>query len=273
MLKIGNYNTLLIKKIEKSKAWLEDSKIELEMPYIELPEGAQEGDQIKVFVFNKDKDTLGITTHEPFATVDQFAYLSVTGLIDSGAFLYWGLKKDLYLPQGSMLQDVKMGERVLVRITLNYEKTAIIADGNWGKYIEKAELEEGLKVSLLTMETSDLGTRVIVEDKYIGLIYKSEVYKTPEPGRKMTGYVIKTREDGKLDISFKRKGWDSVLDSRDVVLDALNKSGGFLPLHDKSDPEIIRNRLNISKKIFKKVAGTLYKEGVIIISEKGIELK
>lgn len=276
MLKIGNYNKLKLKSIEKTCALLDGGDKDIKLSKKELPEAVQVGDLIDVFVFNDTRDTLRATTMEPAAVVDQFAYLVVTSMTDFGAFLEWGIKKDLFLPERRMIKDVKLGEKILIRVIMNFEKDGVIADADWKRYIKEDQnetLKEGQKVSLIAMDTTSLGTTVLVDNKYQGLVYKSEVYKTPYIGQRMTGYVLKLREDGKIDISFKRKGWDSVLDTKDVVLDALNKAGGFLPLHDKSDPEEIRQQLNISKKIFKKSIGNLYKQGLITISEEGIKLK
>lgn len=272
MLKIGDYNTLKIGEIEKDQAWLQYGDEELEIPRLELPRDAQEGDSIKVFVYNRDKDSLAATTQTPKALVDQFAYLRVKGLLETGALLDWGIEKDLYLPKGSMVRPVEKGDWVLVRVVLNYDKNGIIADGDWERYKQVSDFEEGDQVSLIAMGDHDLGTRVLVENQFIGLVYRSEGYRTPTPGQEMTGYILKNREDGKLDVSFKRKGWDSVLDSRGQVLQALEEAGGYLPLHDKSSPDDIRESLNMSKKIFKKVIGTLYKEKVIRIKDDGIEL-
>ncbi len=276
MLKIGNYNKLKLKRIAKTCAWLESEDKDIQLPKREIPEGASEGDEIRVFVFNDTKDTLRATTMEPSAVIDQFAYMVVTSKTEIGAFLAWGIKKDLYLPERRMIKELKVGEKILIRIIMNFEKDGVIADADWKRYIkedQKEQLKEGDKVNLIVMDSTSLGTTVIVDNKYIGLVYKSEVYKTPYIGQRMTGYVLKLREDGKIDISFKRKGWNSVIDSHDIVLDALKKAGGFLPLHDKSAPEEIRDMLNISKKIFKKSTGNLYADGTINITDKGIELK
>lgn len=272
MIRIGQFNTLKINRIEAETAWLEDEGQELEIPREELPHGAQQGDFLKAFVYNKGKGLLAATTIEPDVQVNQFAFLTVTGQIEVGAFLHWGLPKDLFLPKGCMKEPVEEGDQVLIRVVLNSDKSGLIADGDWERYIEKGALEEGQEVSLIALDTGDLGTRVIVDHRYMGLVYKSEGYRVPEVGSVKTGYVLQSRGDGKLDISFKRKGWNSVLDSREVLLETLKKNGGTLPLHDKSDPKEIRERLNMSKKVFKKAAGNLYKDGLIRILDKGIEL-
>ena len=276
MLKIGNYNKLKLNEIAKTCAWLDGDGKDIRLPKKELPEQVSVGDEIQVFVFNDSGDILRATTMEPSAVIDQFAYMVVTSLTDFGAFLEWGIQKDLFLPERRQIKELKIGEKILIRVIMNFEDNGVIADADWKRYIkedQKEKLKEGDKVDLIVMDSTSLGTTVIVENKYIGLVYKSEVYKIPFIGQRMTGYVLKLREDGKIDISFKRKGWNSVVDSHDVVLKALKKAGGFLPFHDKSDPEEIREALNISKKIFKKSTGHLYKEGIITITDKGIELK
>jgi len=276
MLKIGNYNTLVLKKIAKDRAWLTADGQDIGLPKREIPPGSKVGDKIKVFVFNDTREALRATTAEPSAVVGQFAYMVVNSIEKFGAFLEWGIKKDLFLPERLMIKELKPGEKVLVRVIDNHEKNGVLADADWKKYLKEDQaeaLKEGQKVNLIAMDTSNLGTRVLVENSYVGLVYKAEVYKEPFVGQRLTGYVMKVREDGKIDISFKRKGWNSVVDTQDEVYKALKKAGGFLPLHDKSDPEEIKNNLNISKKLFKKSVGNLMAKGLIELTEGGIKLK
>jgi predicted RNA-binding protein (virulence factor B family) len=276
MLKIGNYNKMKLKKIAKDRAWLTAEGQDVSLPKREIPEGAREGDTFRVFVFNDTRDTLRATTVTPTAVVGQFAYMVVNTVEKFGAFLEWGIKKDLFLPERLMIKTVRPGEKILVRVVDNHEKNGVVADADWKKYLkedQKEALKEGQRVPLIAMDTSRLGTRVIVDNSYVGLVYKAEVYKEPYIGQRMTGYVMKVREDGKIDISFKRKGWNSVVDSKDDVLEALKKAGGFLPLHDKSDPEEIKQTLGISKKLFKKSVGNLMAAGKITMTDDGIKLK
>lgn len=276
MLKIGDYNTLKITKIQKDRAYLDADGKEIGLPRREVPDQARAGDEVRVFVFNDTREELRATIAEPAAVVDQFAYLVVKSVTDFGAFLEWGIKKDLFLPERMMIKKVKPGEKILVRVILNYEKNGVIADGDWKNYIKsdhKEKLKAGQKVSLIAMDSSSLGTRVLVENSYVGLVYNSEVYKEPFVGQRLTGYILKVREDGKIDVSFRKPGFESVLDTQDVVLNALKKAGGFLPLHDKTEPEEIKRKLGISKKLFKKSVGTLYAKKQIEIRDDGIELK
>ncbi|MDA3809312.1 MAG: S1-like domain-containing RNA-binding protein [Spirochaetaceae bacterium] len=275
MLKIGNFNKLKLKKIEKKLAWLDGEGKDIEIPKYELPEEAKEGDEIRVFVFNNTQETLKATTMEPNAVVDEFAYMVVTSITDFGAFLEWGISNNLYLPERRQIKELKVGEKILVRVIMNFENNGVIADADWKRYIkddQKETLKEGYRVPLIAMDTTSLGTTVIVDNRYLGLVYQSEVYKTPFIGQRMTGFVMKIRDDGKIDISFKKKGYDSVSDTKDVVLEALKDAGGFLPLHDKSDPQEIKNTLNMSKKLFKKSVGNLYAKGIIKITPEGIKL-
>ena len=276
MLKIGDYNKLKLKKIAKDRAWLEAEGQDIGLPKREIPDGTREGDVIRVFVFNDTRDALRATTAEPSAVVGQFAYMVVKTVEKFGAFLEWGIKKDLFLPERLMVKAVKPGEKILVRVVDNHEMSGVVADADWKKYLKDDQVEtlkEGQKVSLIAMDTSNLGTRVLVDNSYVGLVYKAEVYREPYVGQRMTGYVVKVREDGKIDISFKRKGWNSVLDTQDEVYKALKKAGGFLPLHDKSEPDEIKNTLNISKKLFKKSVGNLMAKGLIELTDEGIKLK
>lgn len=276
MLKIGNYNKLKLKKIDKRCAWLDGFGKEIELPKIELPEESRIGDEIRVFVYNDTQETIKATTMEPCAVIDQFAYMVVTSIKDFGAFLEWGICKDLFLPERRQIKELKVGEKILVRVIMNFEDNGVIADADWKRYIkddQKETLKEGYRVPLIVMDSTSLGTTVIVDNKYLGLVYQSEVYKTPFIGQRMTGFIMKVREDGKIDISFKKRGYDSVSDTKDVLLEALTEAGGFLPLHDKSNPEEIKNQLNMSKKLFKKSVGNLYAKGIITISDEGIKLK
>lgn len=276
MLKIGDYNNLTLKKIARDRAWLTDGDQDVSLPKKEIPQGVKEGDRFKVFVFNDTKEALRATTAEPSAKVNQFAYMVVKTVTNFGAFLEWGIKKDLFLPERMMVKEVKVGDKILIRVILNYEKDGVIADADWKKYLkedQKDKLKEGHQVSLIAMDSSNLGTRVLVENSYVGLVYKSEVYKEPFVGQRLTGYVMRVRDDGKIDISFKKKGWDSVVDFQDELLKALRKEKGFLPLHDKSDPDEIKEKLGISKKMFKKAVGNLMAKGSIELVDKGIKLK
>ncbi len=275
MLKIGDYNTLKIKRKYKGGVYLDAGAAEIFLSKKETPPEIDEGETIEVFIFNKDKDTLSATTRKPHAVVNEFAALKVLAIESFGAFLDWGIEKDLFLPNRRQTKPIREGEIIVVRLVPDYEEQGIIGDMDLGIYFEHdtSTLKEDQKVDLIVYGLTPLGFTVVVDRQYTGLVYRSEGYREPEIGDKLTGYISKIREDGKIDISLKKKGYAAVLDSRDILLNAIKETGGFLPLHDKSDPEVIRERLGMSKKLFKKTAGGLYREGLVIIESGGLRLK
>lgn len=275
MITIGDFNTLKVKQLYKGGVYFEAGGKEIFLPKRETPLGIKTGDELTVFVYNKTKDQLGATLKKPFAVVNEFAALKVNAIESFGAFLDWGIEKDLFLPNRRQTKPLREGEYVIVRLVPDYEGQGIIGDMDLEIYFEKdtSELKEDMMVDLIVYALTPLGFSVIVNGKYSGLVYRSEGYREPKQGDILTGYIAKIRDDGKLDISLKRKGYTAVLDSRDVLLDAIKEAGGFLPLHDKSDPELIKERLGISKKLFKKTAGGLYRDGLVTIETNGLRLK
>lgn len=275
MITIGDFNTLKVKQLYKGGVYFEVGEKEIFLPKRETPLEIKIGDELTVFVYNKTKDVLGATLKKPIAVVNEFAALKVKTIESFGAFLDWGIEKDLFLPNRRQTKPLREGEYVIVRLVPDYEGQGIIGDMDLEIYFEQdtSELKEDMKVDLIVYALTPLGFSVIVNRKYSGLVYRSEGYREPKQGDILTGYIAKIRDDGKLDISLKRKGYTAVLDSREVLLDAIKEAGGFLPLHDKSDPELIKERLGISKKLFKKIAGGLYRDGLVIIETNGLRLK
>ncbi|RKX90332.1 MAG: GntR family transcriptional regulator [Spirochaetes bacterium] len=274
MIAIGDYNRLKVSRKYKGGLLFETERGELFLPKIETPEGIGPGDEIEVFIYNKDKGELAATTVSPLARVNEFAALEVVDIQSFGAFLDWGIEKDLFLPNRRQTKPIQIGEKVVVRLVPDFEGQGIVADMDLEIYFEHdtSGLKEDREVALIVYGLSPLGFKVVVNKKYPGLVYRSEGYREPVIGDELSGYIAKIREDGKLDISLKKKGYAAVTDSKELLLEAIEKAGGFLPLHDKSDPELIKDKLGMSKKLFKKTAGTLYREGVIVIESGGLRL-
>ncbi len=275
MVKIGDYNTLTVKRIYKDGVYLDGGSKEIYLPGKESPAELSAGEKITVFVYNKDKDTLSATFKKPYAVVNEFASLVVVDIQSFGAFLDWGIEKDLFLPNRRQTKPIQIGEKVVVRLVPDYEGEGIIGDMDLEIYFnhDTSALKEDSQVDLIVHALTPLGFSVIVNRQYPGLVYRSEGYREPEPGDELSGYISKIREDGKLDISLKRKGYTAVLDAKGRLLQAIEESGGFLPLHDKSDPALIKDTLGMSKKLFKKTAGGLYRDGRITIEDKGLRIK
>ena len=280
MLKIGDYNILKIKRMYHGGAFLIDGKdtnedsSEVYIDGLDIPDDMTPGEELNVFVYNDSKGSLKATLDQPYATVDQFAALKVVSIQEFGAFLDWGIKKDLFLPNRRQIHPIIEDSIVVLRLVLDYEKQGVVGDTDLEIYFNRdtSDLNEDQEVDLLVYGSTPLGIMVIVDNEYPGLVYRSEVFKEPEIGDKLIGWISKIREDGKLDISLKRKGYYAVIDSSESLLQVIKDNNGFLPLHDKSSPEEIKEKLGMSKKLFKKIAGGLYRDGLITIEDTGLRL-
>lgn len=280
MVRIGDYNILKIKRMYHGGAFLtasddaSEESIEVFIDGLDISDDMRPGEELNVFVYNDSKGSLRATLDQPYATVDQFAVLKVVSIREFGAFLDWGIKKDLFLPNRRQTLPILEDSVVVIRLVLDYEKQGVVGDTDLEIYFNRdtSDLEEDQEVDLLVYGSSPLGIMVIVNDEYPGLVYRSEVFKEPETGDKLIGWISKIREDGKLDISLKRKGYYAVIDSSETLLQVIKDNNGFIPLHDKSSPEDIKERLGMSKKLFKKIAGGLYRDGLITIESDGLRI-
>lgn len=276
MLKIGNYNQLEVIEKTEDGYYLDSDKGDIFLPLEDLPEALQPGETVKVFVYNDSEDCLVATTSQPDAVVGEFAYLLVVDVTRIGAFLDWGLEKDLFVPFREQRERMKRGEKHIVRIYLDNKTNRLVASAKIYSFLdERAEnLVEGQRVKLLIYKFTDLGVMAIVNHRFSGVLYRNEIFEKVQVGDSRIGYIKKIREeDGKIDLTLRPLGYAAVHDSKSVVLEKLVQAGGFLPYHDKSSPSEIIDFFNMSKKGFKKAIGGLYKEGKITISDLGIRLK
>jgi hypothetical protein len=291
MINIGQYNELTVERIDKSGgAHLAERPAgdggavlrgtggadrTFYLPKYDVPKGTRSGDSLTVFIYNDAKDSLKATTKKPKAVVGDFAALEVKNALDFGAFLDWGIPKDLFVPRKYQPNPLKAGEIAVVYLHLDYEKTGIMGNCKLEEFFsgQVEGLEENQEVELIVYGLSPLGASVVVDNKYQGLTYRNEIFEEIKVGDRKTGYIKKIREDGKLDVALQRQGFLAAsADAGETILQALRDAQGFLPLHDKSSPSAIKNRLGMSKKIFKKTIGVLYKEGRITLEETGIRL-
>lgn len=274
MFLIGRYNTLKIARITASGAFLETGEGDVLLPGKFIPEGAEPGDSIDVFIYRDSEDRLVATVQKPRAVVGEFALLRVKDTTRVGAFLDWGLDKDLLLPFGEQPSPVKKGEQVLVRLYLD-NSGRIAASARLEKFLRPADgsLSEGDDVELQPYSFTDLGAKVVINNSYGGLLFRNELYARPVKGERLRGYVRKIRDDGKIDVTLRKGGAQEATSDREAILAALKANGGFLPLTDKSTPEAISELLRMSKKSFKKGAGGLYKEGLIDMTDEGIRIR
>ncbi len=276
MIRIGAFNTLTVKTVTKSGYLLDGGSREIFLPKSDVPNPLKTGDAVDVFIYNDQKESLKATTQRPHAQIDEFAVLTVKHVTGFGAFLDWGIQKDLFLPAKHQKREYKIGEYALVRLILDHEKTGVLGTTFCEEYIsyDPSGLKEGDKVSMLIIGESKLGYNVIVDNAYRGIVFRSDALRILKRGTVVTGYVKHIREDGKLDCSLKPIGFvPAVHENQAIILKAIRRAGGVLYLHDKSSPEEIREQLGMSKKQFKAAIGTLYKQGKITILPDSIKLK
>ena len=276
-MKIGDYNTLTVIKKIKGSIYLKETKEDIKMihlPKKQVPSGLKEGDTIDVFVYPVSGGILKATLETPYAKINEYAYLEVTDVTDFGAFLDWGIEKDLMVPLKEQTSPMKKGNKYIIRICEDQKVTGLIGSGKFKSWLVSAsdDLKDGMEVDIIVIGFTDIGVRVIASDLYNGLIYNTELFEDLKIGDKKTGYIKKIREDGKLDISLRKQGYTGIIDSEERILKELQVSEGFLPFSDKSDPADIKRRFNMSKKSFKQAIGSLYKKRKIQIEKIGIKL-
>ena len=275
MIDIGKNNSLeVLRQVDFGFYLGDDEDNDVLIPQKYVTEDLKIGDNIDVFIYKDSEDRIIATTLEPYARVDEFAYMEVKDVNSTGAFLEWGLEKDLLVPFREQSGNVQVGHWIFVYVYFDPRTERIAASMKITEFVEKEEIDlvEKQEVNLLIGRKTDIGYNVIINHLYEGLIYDNEIFKKVSPGDRTTGFVKKIRPDKKIDIGLEKEGYDGVEPNAGVVLENLRFNGGFLSLNDKSDPNEIKEQLGMSKKIFKKAIGGLYKEKVIRIEDDGIYL-
>ncbi|WP_074406415.1 MULTISPECIES: CvfB family protein [Aquimarina] len=275
MLKLGEYNMLEIVRERDQGIYLCDEEgDEVLLPNKYVPEQFQIRDVLKVFVYLDSSERIVATTLEPFATVKSFAYLKCTNVSEIGAFLDWGLEKDLFVPFREQSSKMRVGSWYLVYVYLDEETNRLVASSKTNAFLDNSLvlLSSYDEVDLIASHPSPQGWNMIVNQKHLGLVYSDEIFQKITPGDQLKGFVKKVRPDGKIDLTLQRHGFRGIEPNAEQVLKELKSSGGFIDLNDKSDPEDIKEVFQLSKKSFKKAIGSLYKERKIIIEKEGIRL-
>lgn len=274
MLRIGDYNELEVIKEMDFGMYLGFEEGEILLPKKYIPEGLTIGDKINVFIYKDSEDRLIATTVTPKAKVGDIAYLEVKDTNRYGAFLDWGLEKDLLVPFGEQKIRMIRGNKYFVKVYFDEESGRVAATSKINRHIlkEVKDLNEEEEVDLLVYKFTELGASVIINNKYMGVVYKSDIFIKLDIGDRLKGYIGKIREDGKIDVTIRKRGFRKVLDSREVILQKLQNENGYLSLTDKSSPESIQEALEMSKGAFKKAIGMLYKQRKIEILDSGIKL-
>ncbi|ALO36000.1 GntR family transcriptional regulator [Colwellia sp. MT41] len=272
---IGKFNQLNIVALADNGAYLDAGELgEILLPKRYVPEVCQVGESLKVFIYRDSADRLIATTDTPLAQVGEFVSLKVIQVNKMGAFLDWGLPKDLLVPYNQQHTAMEVGKYYLVRVFLDQLTDRLAASSKLDKFIDiwPAEYQQGDKVNLIIGGKTDLGFKAIVNDLHWGLLYDNEIFQHLRVGKKITGYIKQVREDGRLDLILTRGSKNKVNDFSDKLLAHIADRGGVSSLHDKSSPELIQSTLGVSKKTFKATVGNLLKKGKIALVKGGIKL-
>ncbi|WP_454784627.1 CvfB family protein [Legionella sp. WA2024007413] len=275
MIKVGQFNRLKMVREAPFGVYLQGGEWgEILLPNKSVPKGALVGDVVDVFVYFDSEDKIIATTMRPLATLGSFAFLKVIDVNPVGAFLDWGLEKDLLVPHSEQHRPMEKGKFYLVYLKQD-NQGRIIASSKIDYFLDKtpAHFNPGDEVSLLIAESTPLGRKVIINNSHWGLIHTGDIFQTLTYGKKIKGYIKKMREDGKIDITLRQIGQSSINDLAQRILSKLEQSQGFLALHDKSSPAEIQQMFSESKKNFKSAIGQLYKRGLINIEANGIRLQ
>ena len=275
MIKIGKINKLIVNKKVDFGVYLDgDNLDEILLPSRYVPENCEIGDMIDVFIYFDSEDRIIATTEIPYAQVGEFAYLKVVSVDSIGAFLDWGLQKDLFVPFREQRHKMIESQSYIVYIYLDEKSNRIVATMKTNKHLCEFsdDLKEGQEVELLIFSKTDLGYNAIVDGKYRGLLFKDDVFQKLKKGQRINGFIKKIRDDHKIDLSLNRPGFEKVVNLADRIIDELKRQSGFLPINDKSSPEVIYKMFDESKKSFKKAIGTLYRKKLIAIENDGIKL-
>ena len=275
MIDIGKVNTLRIVKAVDFGLYLDGGSFgEILLPSRYVPKGVKPDEYIDVFIYLDSEDRLIATTETPLAQVGDFAYLKVKDVNQAGAFLDWGLMKDLLVPYREQRREMTPGLKYLVKVYLDRETERIVASTKLEHFLDNvpAEFEEGQEVDLLTWDKTDLGVKVIINAQFSGMLYHNEIFQPLQPGQRIKGFIKKLRNDEKIDVSLQKQGYEQVQDISAVILAKLKASGGYIEATDRTSPESIKHMFGVSKKVFKKAVGALYKDRLINIEENGIRL-
>ena len=276
MINIGQFNTLTITRFTDHGAYVDGGEVgEILVPKAYVTKSMRPGDTLELFVYLDQSERLVATTEQPLATVGDFAYLEVAWVNEHGAFLNWGVMKDLFVPFRQQKRTMEVGESYIVFVDIDEETGRLMATAKIDKHLYPARehfYHRGEEVDLLVWQRTELGLKVIVDNRHAGLVYNDQLF-APEPktGDRLRGTVVNIRPDGRIDVSLQRLGKNRFRDFAEVLYEELQAAPeGFLPFTDKSSSDDISDRFGVSKKTFKRAVGTLYREKKIVLEEGGI---
>lgn len=277
MIQLGKFNHLTILRFTDHGAYVDGGEIgEILLPKVYVRDEMRPGDEIDAFVYLDQQERLVATFEQPLAQVGDFAHLEVKWVNQYGAFLDWGLMKDLFVPFGEQKKTMEVGNSYIIYVYIDDATKRIVGTAKVNRYIQPAPRRDyyrGKRVDLLVWQKTDIGLKVIVDNRYAGLIYDDQLFgEVPRTGDRLEGTVVTVRDDGRLDVTVQRIGKGRFRDFADQLLDELRQAGGFLAYTDRSDSEAIAERFGVSKKTFKRAVGTLYKARLVTLEDDGLRL-
>lgn len=279
MFQLGTHQTLNVAQQTEHGYLLQDTSSQAD-EIVLLPNklafrDLQKGENVRIFLYKDGKERITATMQDPKITLNTVGFLEAKDVNNHGAFLNWGLDKDLFVPHREQIGTMRQGQSYLVYMYLDEKTNRLAASSKIDRFMDNDNLsvEENDEVDLWIWQETDLGYKVIINNKHTGLIYHNEYFTDVHCGEQTTGYIKNIREDQKIDVTLRPIGYDKVEPNAEHILQRLKQVGGYLDLHDKSDPDEIHNRLEMSKKTFKKAIGRLYKKQIIRIEDDGIYLE
>jgi predicted RNA-binding protein (virulence factor B family) len=274
MIKVGDYNVMKVLREVDFGFYLDDGAEGILLPKRFVPAGLAVGDEIKVFVYHDSEGRLLATTQQPKGVVGEIVKLKAVTVTNQGAFLDWGLMKDIFVPKSKQLGGMREGAEYLVKIYIDEQTGRVAATEKIEPFLsnETLTVEENESVDLTVYRRTDIGYLVIINNKHTGVLHFNEIYQSIGVGDKMKGFIKKIRPDNTIDVVIGKQGYERVEDEAGKILRLLNENNGYLPYHDKSDPDEIYEFFGMSKKAFKMAVGTLYKQQKISLAKTGIKL-
>ena len=274
MVKVGEYNLLKVLRTVDFGVYLDDGKEGILLPKRFVPAGTKDGDELKVFVYHDGEDRIIATTQQPKGILGDIVKLRTISVTPQGAFLDWGLMKDIFVPKSKQQTTMIPQGEYLVKIYLDEQTGRIAATEKLEPFLSNDTLtvKELEVVELTVYRRTDIGYVVIINNKHTGVLHFNEIYRNITAGDKFTGFIKKIYPDNKIDVSAGKPGYGRVEDEGEKILRLLKENDGYLPYYDKSDPEEIYNFFGMSKKTFKMTIGNLYKQRIISFEKTGIKL-
>jgi predicted RNA-binding protein (virulence factor B family) len=273
MIKVGEYNTLPVARGFDFGLYLGEGKDVVLLPKRFVPPGVEVGDTLKVFVYHDSEDRLIATTQQPFGIVGDIVNLKVVSVTKQGAFMDWGLMKDLFVPKSKQLEGMRVGGNYIVKIYLDEQTGRVAASEKIEQFLSNEQLtvKELEPVDLIVYRRTDIGYVVIINKLHTGVLHFNDIYQEIQVGDSLKGYVKNIREENKIDVGVGKVGYQRVEDETDKVMRLLQENNGYLPYNDKSSPEDIYSFFGMSKKTFKMTTGNLYKNKKIVFTQTGIK--